>query len=104
MQGNVVYDESRKVDIAFVENENALIELVCPREGSEDVGESLRKLGSIPYHLCYECDDLGETIQALENDGCMLVKAPQNAMAINDRKVAFMYSGSLGLFELIESE
>ncbi len=102
--GDIIYDEQRKTDIVFVKNGETLIELVAPRKGSEEVGKSLLRLGNIPYHICYECVSLDETIEELANNGCMLIKEPQEAIAINNRKVAFVYSDSIGLFELVEQE
>lgn len=97
-----IYDEDRLVEIAFIEMERLPIELVCPHEGSVDVGKSIRRLKTIPYHLCFECRNLEEEINKRVKNGDMLVKEPQKAVAIDNRNVAFMYNESIGLFELVE--
>ena len=57
----------------------------------------------MPYHLCFECDNnLDEEISAFVNKGCMVVEEPQIAVAIQNRRVAFVYSAEIGLFELVE--
>lgn len=97
-----VYDKNRLVDIAFVEVDNLLIELVSPHEGSEDVGKSIQRLKCIPYHLCFECDNLEDEIERKVQGGDMLVKDPQYAIALENRRVAFFYSEQLGLYEVVE--
>ena len=98
-----IYDHARQVDIAFVKNGEMLIELVCPRAESRDVGDSLKRLGNTPYHICYECDDIDAAIIRLQAEGCLLVKEPQSAVAIGGRRVAFLYSDNQGLFEILEN-
>ena len=105
LAGDIVFDESRLVDIAFIQIGNTLIELISPKEDSEDVGKSLRRLKNTPYHICFECENIGKTIESMEcREDYKLVKEPQVAVAIGNRKVAFMYSDKIGLFDLLETE
>lgn len=98
-----VFDHERLVDIAFVKIGDVLIELVSPREESEDVGKSIRRLKTLPYHLCFECSGIEKTIAGLVEKGCLLIKEPQKAIALDNREVAFLYSSSIGLFELLDT-
>ena len=100
--GEIIYDKDREIDIAFVKNGEVLIEFVSPRSGSQEIGKSLMKLGNSPYHICYECDDLDTSINSFREKGCIIVKNPQRAVAIGGKRVAFLYSENLGLFELVE--
>ena len=100
----VVFDKNRLVDIAFIEmGGQYLLELVSPHEESKAVGKALRRLKNTPYHLCFECNnDLDEEIRAFVSKGCMVVEEPSIAVAIQNRRVAFLYSAEIGLFELVE--
>lgn len=103
--GNIIFDKERLLDIAFISAGEMLIELVSPREGSVDIGEGLKQLKNTPYHLCFECDHIQKTIDRLVmDDKCILIKEPQPAIAIDGRNVAFLYSGEIGLFEIIEMD
>ncbi|MBQ9479154.1 MAG: VOC family protein [Selenomonadaceae bacterium] len=77
------------------------IELIAAAEGCT-LFNRLKKIGSTPYHICYECSDLDESISDLRSDNFMLIREPQSAVAIDNRRVAFMYSNAIGLIELLE--
>lgn len=101
--GNETHDMIRKVDICFIadEGEKTIIELIAPFEKGSDVDGALEKWGGPnPYHICYEVDNIEDSIQELER--CIVVKKPEVAPAINNRRVAFLYNNNLGLFELVE--
>lgn len=104
LAGDVVFDKERLVDIAFIKMGLVMIELVSPREESIAVGKSLRRLKKTPYHLCFECGKIDETIENMVHSGCVLVKEPQKAVALDNRRVAFLYSEGIGLFEILETE
>lgn len=98
----IIYDDKRLIDIAFMQMGSYLIELVCPREGSGAIGKALRKLKNTPYHLCFESENIDRDIQKYVDDGCMIVEEPANAIAIDNQRVAFLFSAQIGLFELVE--
>jgi len=98
----IIFDKNRSIDIAFMQMDSYLLELVYLHEGSEAVGKALKRLKNAPYHLCFECDDIDEAIQNFVNSGCILVQEPENAVAINNQRVAFLYSSEIGLFEIVE--
>ena len=77
------------------------MELVAAAEGCSLFGR-LKKIGSTPYHICYECSNLEDTISSLKEKNFVLIREPQLAPAIENRRVAFMYSGTVGLIELLE--
>lgn len=102
-----VLDKDRNVFIQFLYPENNLgalqIELIAAAEGCKLFGR-LKKIGSTPYHICYECSNLEQAISDLKDDNFVLVREPQTAIAIDNRRVAFMYSGAVGLIELLEGK
>ena len=114
VSSSLIFDEKRKIFIQFLEfnptntikNEivsgGTRIELITPAQGCELFSKRLRSLGSIPYHICYECQDFKEKILELQAEGFLLIREPQVAPAIENRQVVFMYSNSIGLIELLE--
>lgn len=97
------FDEVRKIFIQFMNNgDDWIIELVQPAEGCKIFSKRLKSLGNTPYHICYECNDIEEKISELEKENFMLIHAPQIAPAIDNRRVAFLYSATVGLIEIVE--
>lgn len=96
------FDELRKIFIQFMEMDNKLVELISPGEGCTLFPKRLRDLGSTPYHICYECENLDVKISELTNENFMLIREPQIAPAIENRRVAFLYATGVGQIELLE--
>lgn len=100
----ITHDEIRKVDIVFVadaDNKN-VIELIAPYQKGSDVDGALDKWGGPnPYHICYEVESIEDSIKEL-GKSCVVIKKPEFAPAINNRRVAFLYHRNLGLFEIVE--
>ena len=100
----ITHDEIRKVDIVFiadVDNKN-VIELIAPYEKGSDVDGALDKWGGPnPYHICYEVESIENCLKELGRS-CVVIKKPEVAPAINNRRVAFLYHRNLGLFEIVE--
>ena len=102
--GDVTHDTSRKVDICFLvdfNNENK-VELIAPYEEGSDADGPLKKWGGpAPYHICYEVDSIEQCIADLGR-GCVVIKKPAVAPAIDNKRVAFLYHKDMGLFEIVE--
>lgn len=79
-----------------------LFELVTPDDDCNLFSKSSKKLGARPYHICYECENFFDKIEELQTQGFLLIQPPQIAPAIDNRNVAFLYSNSIGLIELVE--
>ena len=79
------------------------IELIAESEGCELFGKKFKKFGSTPYHICYECEEMERTLEELQKENFILIREPQPASAINNRRVAFMYSDAVGQIELLET-
>ena len=78
--------------------ENIKLELI-----SGKVVENIVKKRKYLYHTCYVVSDIEKAIEALENDGAMLVREAREAILFQNRKVAFLM-WDLGLIELLEGE
>ena len=102
--GDITHDTIRKVDICFIEdvNNKAMIELIAPYETGSDVDGALKKWGGpAPYHMCYEVDNIEEFL-ASSGKSLIVIKKPEIAPAINNKRVAFLYHKDMGLFEIVE--
>lgn len=97
-----VNDLLRNVQIAFMSNKDYLVELIAPLKDESPVDKVLLKMGSTPYHICYETDDIDSKVVELKKDGWMLVKKKEIAIAIENNFVVFMYHKIVGLIELVE--
>ncbi|MDO4483900.1 MAG: VOC family protein [Clostridia bacterium] len=100
--GEKCHDAGRQADFLFLANGGYTVELVAPEKESP-LYPLLKQYTNSPYHLCYECEHLEETIAALAEKKYMLFKAPEAAPAISPTaRVAFLMSASAGMIELVE--
>ena len=101
-ESGCIFDEERQIHVQFLKNGAYRVELVAPVEGCTLFSGSIKKMGATPYHICYECTDLMKAINEWQGSGCLLVRSPNPAVAIGNRRVAFLYSDAVGMIELIE--
>ncbi|WP_295067022.1 VOC family protein [Ruminococcus sp.] len=92
----------RNVYICFLRNEGTRIELVSPIDEASDVYSTLKRQGEGPYHVCYQVQNLEDSIQELKTSGWMVLKRPAKAMAFRYRQVAFLFKTGAGTIELVE--
>lgn len=104
------YDASETVDdplqnirICFLnKSEGPQIELLAPIDENSPICRTLKASGVTPYHICYEVDNIEDSIKELKSLQFVLVSKPVPACAIGGRKVCFLYSKNAGLIELVE--
>jgi methylmalonyl-CoA/ethylmalonyl-CoA epimerase len=99
---DVVRDEYRGIDIAFLEKDGYRIELVSPYTETSVVYELRKKMGNSPYHICYEVADMDKAIQELQTQRFVLTQEPHEAVAIDGKRVCFLVHGQIGIIELVE--
>lgn len=103
-KGEVILDPLHNVIICFLSHsEMPLVELLAPVDQSSPVVGYLEKNGVGPYHVCYEVDDLDESIRELKLQGYIMISSPKAAIALGSRRVAFLFHKAMGLVELLES-
>ncbi len=96
-------DESRGIDIAFIESKNGeTIELIMPVNDQSVVSKLMGKLKYNIYHTCYAVDDMEQSIADLRKKGFLVIDAAKPAVALNGMRVAFLYSRYAGMIELLE--
>lgn len=97
-----VVDEKRKVVIQFMINKGYMIELIAPIGEDSPINNIIKKVGSGPYHICYETNDIEKQIIDLSEDRYILIQKPDKAIAIENRRVAFLFKKGIGIIELVE--
>lgn len=100
---DTVYDEIRRVNICFLQKDGYCIELVSPASEDSVVSGLLKKYKNSPYHICYETATFEEDHQRLSNEGFLSIDTPTPAPALQNRRVVFLTSRSMGMIELLES-
>jgi methylmalonyl-CoA epimerase len=100
-------DPIQKVSVNFLtqsDQDVAEIELIAPLSEDSPITSMLRKSGGGAYHLCFETTDIEQALVHAKNNGCVIVSPPVPAVAFNGRRIAWIYTRSRQLFELVESE
>jgi len=98
-----IYDPIQNVSIAFLEKiGEPRIELVESAQNNSPISKIIEKSGVSPYHICYEVNNIESVISELKKKRYLLLAAPVNAVAMNNRRICFLYNKNIGLIELVE--
>jgi methylmalonyl-CoA/ethylmalonyl-CoA epimerase len=100
-------DPIQKVSVNFLaksENDVAEIELIAPLSEESPITSMLAKGGGAAYHLCFETSDIEQAVAHAKDNGCIIVSPPVPAVAFNGRRIAWIYTRSRQLFELVEAQ
>ena len=99
-----ILDPIQNVNLCFLDKLNSpTIELVCPVDDKSPVVDILKKNGVIPYHNCFEVDDIEIGVKILKAQGYIQVSKIVPAIAFKNRLVCFLYNKNIGLIELLNS-
>jgi methylmalonyl-CoA/ethylmalonyl-CoA epimerase len=101
-----VDDPIQKVRVCFLAEpgrERPSIELIHPLGDDSPVNSYLKK-GCGAYHLCYEVSDISGTLAELRRMGCLTISPPVPAVAFGGRKIAWSFTPTRHLLELLEKE
>jgi methylmalonyl-CoA/ethylmalonyl-CoA epimerase len=99
-------DPIQKVSVNFLAtsgNDVAEIELIAPTSEDSPIVSMLAKNGGGAYHLCFETTDIEQALVHAKSNGCIIVSPPAPAVAFNCRRIAWIYTRSRQLFELVEA-
>ncbi|MCI1785955.1 MAG: VOC family protein [Bacteroidales bacterium] len=100
---NTVYDPVQNVYISFLTKDGMpKIELLAPKDETSPVNKILKKNGVMPYHFCYEVDEINQAIADLKKLHFVLINMPVRALAIENKKICFLFNKDVGLIELLE--
>lgn len=98
-------DPIQKVTVNFLTQSDAdvaEIELIAPAQPDSPVNAMLKKGQGGAYHLCFATNDLGAALDHVRSHGCLAVGTPQPAVAFGGRRIAWFYTPTRQLFELVE--
>jgi methylmalonyl-CoA/ethylmalonyl-CoA epimerase len=98
------FDPIQKASVCFMaagQDGDVPVELVAPAGDDSPVSKFLEK-GIGTYHLCYEVDDIGEALKHVRSQGCVVVSEPVPAVAFAGRRIAWFYTPTRQLTELVE--
>ena len=100
---DTVYDPLQHVHICFLNKDGMpTLELLAPEDDTSPVSKILHKNGVTPYHCCYEVDDIDDAIKRLRKIRYIIVSKPLPAVAIDGRRVCFLFNKVVGLIEIVE--
>jgi methylmalonyl-CoA/ethylmalonyl-CoA epimerase len=101
-------DPIQKVAVNFLttsdDDDHTEVELIAPLGEDSPIRSMLAKGGGGAYHLCFETNDLEAALSHAKNNGCILVSGPVPAVAFQNRRIAWIYTRSRQLFELVEAK
>jgi methylmalonyl-CoA/ethylmalonyl-CoA epimerase len=102
---NIQTDVIQNAKIAFLAKERMpLIELIAPVNENSPITKTLSKVGVTTYHICYEVDDIYESITELRKQKYILIFNPVEAIALDNRKICYLYNKNVGLIELVNKK
>jgi len=89
--------------VAFLPSGESEVELVKPSTETGAVARHLSKRGPGMHHICFEVDDIEETLARLKAGGVQLINA-EPTIGAGGKKIAFIHPASTGgvLVELSE--
>lgn len=104
--GEIIHDPIQRVRVAFFfpfDAQNPLFELVEPASSTSPVSNFLRKRGGL-HHVCYEIDDVEAALRGAHRGRLVIVAPARPAVAFGGRRIAWVYSETHLLIELLERQ
>jgi len=102
----IFHDPLQKARVAFLRTPcpaDALIELVEPAGEGSPILQFLQKGGGL-HHLCYEVEDLDAHLRTMRQKGAVVVRRPLPAVAFENRRIAWTFTGQKLLLEFLERQ
>ncbi|MFJ7825265.1 VOC family protein [Psychrobacillus sp. NPDC096623] len=100
-ESTIFVDKTQKVKGIFMVINHFRVELLEPLDKESPINNYLKK-GIRMYHQCFTTRDIEKAIHFLQEQGAILVVKPVEAIAFDQRKIAFLYLRTQMLIELIE--
>jgi methylmalonyl-CoA/ethylmalonyl-CoA epimerase len=97
-------DPVQKVSVCFLASDadpDVQVELVAPLAEDSPIKTILSKGGG-GYHFCYQTPDIEAAISEAKSQGCVIVSQPVPAVAFKMRRIAWFYTPTRQLIELVE--
>jgi methylmalonyl-CoA/ethylmalonyl-CoA epimerase len=103
----IVHDPIQRVKVAFLQpgvGPQVQIELVEPAGENSPVRRFLETSNGGMHHLCYEVQNLEDSLKEMRAQGARLVRPPKPAVAFANRKIAWVLTSENLLIELLDEE
>ncbi len=97
----VIDDERQRVGVAFTDWGGLRVELIEPRGNPSPVSRTVGQ-GRPLAHLCFRVPDLEAAIRRARHHGLHRISGPTPARAFANRRIAWLFSVTHGLIELLE--
>ena len=97
-------DPVQQARVCFLGNDAAdqtVIELIAPIDEKSHVASMVAK-GIGAYHVCYRVRDIEGELARVRAKRCLIVKGPDPAVAYGGRRVAWFFTPTKQLVELVE--
>ncbi|MGA8491165.1 MAG: VOC family protein [Terriglobales bacterium] len=104
--GEIIHDPIQRVRVAFfapVDSANPVYELVEPASEDSPVTDFLKKRVGL-HHVCYEVNDLDAALEEARSTGWAIASPPSPAVAFEGRRIAWIFSKTRLLMELLERQ
>ncbi len=98
------HDPVQKVSVCFLgtgEFGDLVTELVAPADEHSPISKILAN-GVGAYHICYEVEDIEDTLAYVRSKGCIVIGKPAPAVAFEGRRIAWFYTPTRQLVEVVE--
>ena len=99
----ITEDPIQRVNVAFIYINDLKVELIEPLAEKSPITNILKK-GQSLYHLCFRVPDINNALETARKHGFHCIARPVPAKAFNEKKIAWVFSKTYGLFELVEAE
>lgn len=99
-------DPIQQVKVCFLgpaSQNSTSLELICPLNLTSPVNSYLTK-GIGAYHMCFEVEGIAEALDALWRNGSVVVSGPAPAVAFAGRRIAWCFTPTRQLIELLERQ
>ena len=99
----IIHDPKQKVHVQFLSGPalgDIQLELLAPDGEDSPVASALKKGGG-PNHLCFEVQDINESLQTARQQGCRVICEPIEAAAMDKRQIAFVFTPDQQIVEFV---
>ena len=96
-----IIDPIQKVKVAFINLQDTTIELLEPLDESSPIYNNLKKNYKL-CHICFEVSNINNAIDNGKKAGFHVLQKPVPAVALNNRKVCFLFHADYHIIELLQ--
>jgi len=99
-----IINTKQKVKVIFLKKENSIdIKLIEPVESNIALMNFVKRGGGF-HHICFKCDNIHQSVDALNQKGLLTLVAPQSGEAFNGHNIAFLLAKYGINLELIDTD